>query len=458
MSSVRINALPDHTVPSTVSLSDEEVIAVDGFENVETVAEQRRCDPIIVPAYSIPVVNAGLGSVKVALGLVEKHSHYPFIAYVSGVNFLVMLGMNLRYTMDGIKGTVSYLRTRKTPANWVPISNAKSNAALTLALVTAVTKASTDAVLNRYFVTRLPIKFQFADSINIQGWEVFGWSMSGFTFVGTLASGGMAMYVKLRNIVFGGERSKYSNKFSHYVSPVIGTTLSLTYAVSNLGGTIVSVSSTFGITSGPGVAGVCALGMVNAVNSQFTNIPFNVNAVDKFLGSFTAAEGEKPAYKDPYTIVSFSFAIAAGGVIAYSSRALTKALLNHSLETLGVNCSTITDPIVDGISDTTIASNLLWVGGALTPLFYDITTGAVSALSKCCQRRETVEVMEEVEPLIVEADTANDDTTEIDLEAPRDPSASPKLEGAQYRLFQQPEEDQVPPKQEFKQSNSCGIM
>lgn len=451
MTIARGNLSIEYNVGTDDASSDDELLGDDGFDIVEDVTIARRCDPIIVPAYSIPVVNAGLGSVKVALGLVEKHSNYPFIISLSGVNFLVMLGMNLRYTMAGIKGTVSYLRTRTTPSDWVAISDGKNKLALALALSTAITKASTDAVLNRYFVSRLPIKFHFTDTINQPGWEFFGWTMSGFTFVGSLASGGMAMYAKLRNTVFGGAPTEYSCKVSRYVSPALGTTLSLTYAVSSLSSTITSVSHTFGITSAPGIAGVCTLGVVNAVNAQFTNIPFNVNALDKFCGSFTAREGQTPAYKDPYTIVSFSAAMAAGGLIAYSSRALTKVLLDHSLEILGVNCTSVTDPIVTSIADTTIFSNLLWVGGALTPLFYDAATSFVSALSNCCQRAKPEGDMKEVEPLLVS-------DTEIDIASLPDNEATTTREGTMHRMFQPKKEEVAPDPQDYSSQRSCGIM
>jgi hypothetical protein len=286
--------------------------------------------------------------------------------------------------------------------------------------------------------------------------------MSGFTFVGTLTSGGMAMYVKLRNIVFGNKKPEYSNRFSRYASPVIGTTLSLTYAVSNLSGTIVSITSTFGITSTPGIAGVCALGLVNVVNGQFTNLPFNVNAVDKLCGTFTPKEGELPAYKNPYTVVSFSFAIAAAGFIGYSSRELTRVLLNHSLETLGVNCSSITDPIVEGISDTTILCNVLWVGGALTPLFYDAATGIVNALSNCCKRPELDEHMQEVESLLESDENHEHDGDDfeiiIDTGAPIFTQPNGKLEGGSHRLFQPAGEHQPDEVPEHKDNRSCVIL
>lgn len=462
MSLPRGNAKSGYMIANDAQLSDEELFVVDGIDDIEGVAEATKCDPVLAPTYSIPVVNAGLGSVKVALGLVEKHSSYPFIASISGVNFLVMLGMNLRYTMDGIKGTLAYLRFRTVPSGWSEISTSKNSLALAMTFVTAISKAGTDAILNRYFVMRLPVKFKFTDAINMTGWAAFGWTMSGFTFVGTLTSGGMAMYVKLRNIVFGNKKPEYSNKFSRYASPIIGTTLSLTYAVSNLSGTIVSVTSTFGITSTPGVAGVCALGLVNVINGQFTNLPFNVNAVDKFCGAFTPKEGELPAYKNPYTIVSFSFAVAAAGLIGYSSRELTRVLLNHSLETLGINCSSVTDPIVEGISDTTILCNILWVGGALTPLFYDAATGIVNTLSNCCHRSQFDEDVHEVESLIsTDENIENDDgdfEVVIDTNAPIITQTDGKLEGAPHRLFQPKGENQTAEVPGQKDSRSCVIL
>lgn len=462
MSSPRGNALSDVKIANDAQSSDEVLFFVDGIDDIELVANESHCDPVLAPTYTIPVVNAGLGSVKVALGLVEKHSSYPLIATISGVNFLVMLGMNLRYTMDGIKGTLSYLRNRTIPAGWEKISPSKNNLALAMTFTTAISKAGTDAILNRYFVMRLPLKFKFTDTINMTGWAAFGWTMSGFTFVGTLTSGGMAMYVKLRNIVFGNKKPEYSNKFSRYASPIIGTTLSLTYAVSNLGGTIVSVTSTFGITSTPGIAGVCALGLVNVVNGQFTNLPFNVNAVDKLCGVFTPKQGELPAYKNPYTIVSFSFAVAAAGLIGYSSRELTRMLLNHSLETLGVNCSSITDPIVEGISDTTILCNILWVGGALTPLFYDAATGIVNTFSNCCKRPQMEEKMREVEPLIPSDDLG--ENGDDDFEIVIDDAASimvdtdGRLEGGPHRLFQPKDAGQPVDAAEHKDNRSCVIL
>lgn len=433
--------LADQTAAGELLSDDSEIDEVEFI-----VVPERRCDPVIVPSYSIPVVNAASGSVKVALGLVERHSNYPMIVSISGVNFFVSLGMNLRYTMDGIKGTVSYLRHRTTPSSWAQISNGKNAVALTLALTTALTKSGTDSILNHYFIMRLPVKFEFKNNINMGGWEAFSWTMSAFTFVGSLSSGGMAMYVKLRNL-FGGVRSKYSNRVSCYISPPLGTTASLAYAITSYSGAIVSVSKTFGLTSPPALAGVCVLGMVNAVNTQFTNIPYNVSAVDKFMGCFTAEEGKKPGYKDPYQVVSFTFALAAGSLIAYSSQPLSKMLMHHSLEVLGVNCTEVAEPVIEVIAGAGVFSNLVWVGAALTPLVYSASRSIVNAMSACWDRATTDDVTE-VEPLLVDAEG----DFEVVVDGDQAGQSQPQV-GSVFRLFSQSSHARVVPQDEKVTTN-----
>lgn len=387
---------------SSLSASEDESLLVS-VEGLSELPQPRKCDPVITPSYSIPIVNAGLSSVKVALGLVEKRHNYKFICAVTGTSFLVSAVMNLEYTMAGIKHTVYIIRRRQFPAGWVAIPKTREGAALTLAVTTAVLKSGTDGILNRYFTNRLPVKFNFSHAINLTGWEVLGWTMFGFTVLGTLTSGGMAVYEKTRNIL-GGKRSEYSNCVSRFVSPPIGVTLSLTYAFVSFCSTFLSVSKTFNVESIPGLIGVSALSAVNVATSQFIAVPQNIRVVDNFFGAFTPEAGETPFYRDPYAIIAAAAALGAGGLTAYSSQGLTGMILNHSLETIGVNCTSITDPVIEGVSYMTVVCNVAWVSGALMPLLYKATESIGGALSRvynnlsCCRRqtKEVVEVDDEV--------------------------------------------------------------
>lgn len=367
-------------------VDDDILESQDSEDDIEIIEAPRKCDPVVGVGYSIPLVNAASGTAKVALGMATNGSTIPTTVSVSGVSFAVSLGINLQYTMRGIRFTVNYIRYRTLPRDWPEISTAKNVIAGTLALTTSLTKASTSGLLNHFYVMRLPTKFKFADKINMGGWEAFSWTMSGFTFVGNLSSGGMQMYSKLR-YMFGGKRSDYSSRFSRFVSPVIGATLSMAYATGSYSGGVVSVAHTFGIVSPGPIAGVCVLSTVNTLNNQFTNIPHNVGAVDKFFACFVSVDGEAPGYRNPYQVVSFAIALGAGGLMAWANWPVNTFLMKETLLLMGANNTDVTDPIVEAVAGTSVLSNLVWVGSALTPMLYAGMQYTVKAFTACRNRR-----------------------------------------------------------------------
>lgn len=409
MSNSRVELL-DSSEEDFADLSDSQ----DSEDDIEMIEVPKKCDPVVGVGYSIPLVNATSGTAKVALGMASNGSSIPATVSVSGISFAVSLGINLQYTMRGIRFTVNYIRYRTLPRDWPEISTAKNVIAGSLALTTSLTKSGTSGLLNHFYVMRLPDKFAFADKINMSGWQAFSWTMSGFTFVGSLSSGGMQMYSKLRYMC-GGKRSDYSSRFSRFVSPVIGTTLSMAYATSSYSGGVVSVAHTFGIVSPGPLAGVCVLSTVNTLNNQFTNVPHNVGAVDKFLACFVSANGKTPAYRNPYQVVSFAIALGAGGLMAWANWPVNTFLMKETLLLMGANNTEVTDPIVEVVAGTSVLSNLVWVGSALTPMLYAGMQYVVKAFSSCCGDHGKRDKMREVECLLVESEV---DMGDIDVKTP----------------------------------------
>lgn len=318
-------------------------------------------------SYVFPIATAIREAAETAIGLLDKPA--GFIAAATTCNFFAELGINSRFTIEGINDTYEIIMNRGIPTDWPVLTPAKEAAAVISSSIMGAYSAFSDSVLAYDFVKQLPADYEFTQSVNPTGWKALSGITAGFVGLGRLTAEGMATYKKAREVL-AGERMEYSNQFSAYVSPTLGFTLGVLGSASDAVMTCTGLYDVFGITEMPAKIAICSLSSINGVTDYCMNGTFVIECLDAFFGAFTPEDGSLPLYKDPKVIAALALSLAAGGLLAFTYHALAKEALIVLLKALGVDFAAATTPVLEVFACGGASSYLINASGSIYPIFY----------------------------------------------------------------------------------------
>ncbi len=321
----------------------------------------------------------------------------------------------MKFTTPGIQKSFGIIKNRELPAKWHKLSKAKEITAAVTAVSFAAYSSFTDSVLGYFFLMELPATYNFTKSIDMGGWKVLSTVGAAYTFIGIFTSEGIATYKQARKLL-GGIKPTYKNKASSIISPSLGFVLGTFNSINDSIATFGGMKYVFDITSTPALGTVLALSTINGVTDYSINGLWVIECLDDFIGSFTPAEGQSPAYTNKQVIAAFAMSLGAGSLLAYAWHSLSKAVVNETLSAVGINATYITDPLVEVLACGGATSNFVNGAGSIYPVLYKaagaigtVLTGIYNHMPSCCRAESD---MVETDPLL--SDRAVSDMVETD--------------------------------------------
>lgn len=402
--------------------------------------------------YSFPIATAMREAAETAIGLSDQP--VPLIATATICNFGAELGINYKFTVEGIEDTYEIIEKRSLPAEWPVLSKTKEAIAITSSAIMGTYAAFCDSVLAYDFVHQLPASYEFTQSVNMTGWKILSGITAGFVGLGRLSGEGMATYQKSREML-AGVKPEYSNTFSGYVSPTAGFVLGVLGSCSDAVMTCTGMYEVFSITAMPAKIAVCGLSSINGVTDYCMNGTFVIECLDTFFGSFTPEDGQLPAYKDPKVIAALVLSLAAGGLLAFTYHGLAKEALVILLKALGIDLAAATTPVLEAFACGGASSYLINATGSVYPILYKAADKLGDSLTAIYNRvaahRNTINIempdgffenlesdeflqMSDEEPASISADLFSIDDEDEEIAAPQH---SARQNSFLFRLFQE---------------------
>jgi hypothetical protein len=403
-----------------------------------------------IMTYSFPIATAIREAAETAIEL--SNQPVPLMATATICNFGAELGINYKFTVEGIESTYEIIEKRGLPDEWPVLSKTKEAIAITSSAIMSTYAAFCDSVLAYDFVHQLPATYEFTQSVNMTGWKILSGITAGFVGLGRLTGEGMATYQKSREML-AGVKPEYSNTFSGYVSPTAGFVLGVFGSCSDAIMTCTGMYEVFSITAMPAKISLCALSSINGVTDYCMNGTFVIECLDTFFGSFTPEDGQLPAYQDPKVIAALVLSFAAGGLLAFTYHGLAKQALVALLKALGIDLAAATTPVLEAFACGGASSYLINATGSVYPLLYkaaDKLGDSLTAIyNKVAANRNAINIEmpdgffeqletdtfldmsdKEAEPIILDSSSSDDEDSEQ--------TAPARQNSFLFRLFQEP--------------------
>lgn len=323
----------------------------------------------------IPVINALDEATEIALGM--KEHPQALAGTVAGISFVVEVLVDAKFTIEGINDFIDIIRKRQFPENWVKLSTGRNAAAITLSVIISAWAAFADSIMAYYFVLELPERYAFLDALGPTGLSIMAGIIAAFSGIGVASSEGPETLKEIRNRLAGKEH-KYSNRFSKFVSPVLGSVTGIFSSLNDWAASIIGMKSIFKISDPVGLGVLSAFCGLSGVSDYSMNARINVKACDSFFGAFTSG-----AYKNPYKVVSLVTSIGVGGLLAYAWQGLAKNLLTQVGEVWGVNPA-ISGPFVEVIACGSGSAYFLRSASSLYPVVLKAAEKVGSKIAGCC--------------------------------------------------------------------------